>query len=124
MKYFFTTFLFILSFAVCSQTALIPQSDPIPAKVVLYLPLATTQQITPLVTEFAKHPQITSAQYVSTHKCILIDLGVVDNPRFLFYADLVKIISQYIPYKEIKIKTPDVYEEIKSASDTGGIDIK
>src|SRR5688572_28725575 len=83
---FFTSFFILLSFTLGAQTALIPESDPIPSKVVLYVPSATTQQINSLETEFAKYAQITKAQYVSTHKCILIDLTEVQNPRFLVYA--------------------------------------
>ncbi|MGZ3883748.1 MAG: hypothetical protein ACXVP0_03080 [Bacteroidia bacterium] len=105
------------------MAAILPK-DSIGANVVLYVPAANTSQISSLQAEFAKYPQIQGAVYVSTHKCILIEMADVIKPDFYTYGQLTKVIAQYINYSDIKIKTPTAYAEIKGSLDSSGITIK
>jgi hypothetical protein len=114
----------IISFISRSQTEAIPLSDFLQTQVVLYVPTATSGQLNNLQTEFANQPQIDAAVFISPHNCLLINMGVVNNPRFIHYAELVKLISQYINYKEIYVKTPTAYNEIMNSPNTTSTTLK
>jgi len=116
----------VISYISKSQTGAIYESDSLGNQIVLYVPTATSVQLTNLQTEFANQPQIQAAVFIfQTHNCLLIDLTTVSsNPKFIHYAELIKFVSQALNYNDIHIKTPEAYSEIKATQNSSSFTLK
>lgn len=95
----------------------ISETDSLPNKIVLYLPTADNARLNLLKNEFTNYSQIEKAvYYFQDNNALLIEFSSSVSSRLIYYADIVKVVSQVIPRDEIRIKTPISYSEISNGN--------
>lgn len=95
----------------------ISETDSLPNKIVLYLPTADNARLNLLKNEFTNYSQIEKAvYYFQDNNALLIEFSSSVSSRLIYYADIVKVVSQVIPRDEIRIKTPISYTEISNGN--------
>lgn len=96
----------------------ITMRDKIEEKGIIGFPGVTNEQLNLIAVEFAKYPQIVSAEFIyGNQNCMLITFGQVKN--FTVYEELVKVLSGIFPIQNCFLKNKEYFNEIQSSVKTG-----
>lgn len=88
-------------------------NDTLPSRVILVLENISTQKLDDLKNILIDIPEITDALFVSnTHQCLIADVDLNAGNEITSYHDLMKRIHKAYPYRDIKIKSPEAFDDI------------
>jgi hypothetical protein len=92
--------------------------DKIEEKAIIGLPGVTNEQLNLISIEFAKYPQITSAEFIfGNHNCLLVTFGNFKN--FSVYEEMLKTLYGIYPIENCYLKHKNYFNEIQSSVKAG-----
>jgi len=96
----------------------ITMRDKIEEKGIIGFPGVTNEQLNLIAVEFAKYPQILSAEFIyGNQNCMLLTFGIVKN--FTVYEELVKVLNGIYPIQNCFLKNKEYFNEIQSSVKAG-----